>query len=247
MREVAQGFHNFLMLDAGAKPSSVNASITAVYHFYSFLGYKVPPVLRDWVVKDVPRVLTRDELDRLILAIAAQPSRRDKALLSVLLFTGIRIGECKDLRLGDLEISAHTGKLKVTTRNRSRVIPLNHLARQSMLHWLIERTEKFSVDDDQAVFPNKSGDFMTRAAVDEIVRKVARTANLNICAQVLRNTFLSSLLQNGNTLQSVAEVAGQAKIEHIRRYRKSSGQLESLGMFNDGMFLESIAEISLAT
>jgi len=90
-----------------------------------------------------------------------------------------------------------------------------------MLHWLIERTEKFSVEDDQAVFPNKNGEFMTRAAIDEIVRKVARTANLNICAQVLRNTFLSSLLQNGNTLQSVAEVAGQAKIEHIRRYRKS--------------------------
>lgn len=220
LREIAQKFHNHLMLESSAKPSSVNASITAVYHYYNFLGYKVPPVLRDWVLKNEPRVLSAEEQDRLILAIAAQNSTRDRALINLILFTGIRIGECKDLKLSDVEISAHSGRVKVSSRNRSRSIPLNQMARQSLLQWLIERARRFDCEDSHPLFPNKSGEFMTRAAVDEIVRKVARTAQLNICAQVLRNTFLTSLIDRGNALELVAEIAGQAKLEHVRRFRK---------------------------
>jgi site-specific recombinase XerD len=220
LREIAQKFHDHLMMEASAKPSSVNASITAVYHYYGFLGYKVPPVLRDWVLKNEPRVLTAEEQDRLILAIAGHASVRDRALITLILFTGIRIGECKDLKLSDVEISAHAGRVSVSSRNRSRTIPLNQMARQSLLQWLMERARKFDCEDELPLFPNKTGEFMTRAAIDEIVRKVARHAQLNICAQVLRNTFLTGLIESGNKLEFVAEIAGQAKLEHVRRFRK---------------------------
>lgn len=219
LREIAQSFHDHLVKD-GAKPSSVNASITAVYHFYSYLGHKVPPVLRDWVLKTDPRVLSTEEQDRLILSIAAQSSVRDRALVTLLLFTGIRIGECRELTVGNVEISAHTGRIVVSSRKRSRSIPLNTVTRQAMLAWLIERTRRFDASDERPLFPNKSGEFMTRAAIDEVVRKVGRFAHLNICAQVLRNTCLTALLERGNTLELVAEFGGQSKLEHVRRFRK---------------------------
>lgn len=224
LREIAQKFHTQLEAD-GAKASSINASITAVYHYYNFLGYRVPPVLRDWVLKNEPRVLSGEEQDRLILALGTQSSVRDRALVTLLLFTGIRIGECRELKVGDLEISAHTGRISVASRNRMRSIPLNTITRQSLLTWLIERIKRFDDSDAAPLFPNKSGEFMTRAAIDEIVRKVGRSANLNICAQVLRNTCLTRMLEHGSALELVAELGGQTKLEHVRRFRKGKGQL----------------------
>ena len=220
LREIAQKFHDHLVGSAGAKPSSVNASITAVYNYYAYLGHKVPPVLRDWVLKTEPRVLSTEEQDRLILAISAQGSVRDRAMVTLLLFTGIRIGECRELTVGNVDISAHQGRIIVSSRGRSRSIPLNQVTRQAMLQWLIERTRRFDSNEEEPLFPNKSGEFMTRAAIDEVVRKVGRVAHLNICAQVLRNTFLSTLLERGSTVELVAELGGQAKLEHVRRFRK---------------------------
>lgn len=235
LKEIAQAFHDYLVKDESAKPSSVNASITAVYHFYSYLGHKVPPVLRDWVLKTDPRILTAEEQDQLILALSGLRSIRDKALVTLLLFTGIRIGECRELKLGDVQISAHTGRISVSSRNRRRSIPLNQLSRQSLLQWLIERGKRFDTDDNRPLFPNKGGEFMTRAAIDEIVRKLGRSARLNICAQVLRNTFLSSLVDQGSKLEFVAELGGQTKIEHVRRFRKGKTAIVNQA-------LESIAE-----
>jgi site-specific recombinase XerD len=70
---------------------------------------------------------------------------------------------------------------------------------------------------------------------------------LNICAQVLRNTFLSTLLERGNKLELVAELGGQRKIEHVRRFRKGkndsvSDSLETLleSPWNDFSFASVI-------
>lgn len=220
LKDIAQRFHDHLVNQENAKASSVNASITAVYHYYAYLGEKVPPVLRDWVLKTEPRVLSPEEQENLLSALSTFTSVRDKALVTLLLFTGIRIGECRELTVGSVQVSAHTGKIAVSSRNKTRTIPINQITRQALLQWLIERGRKFNSDDDQPLFPNKTGAFMTRAAIDEIVRKVGRGARLNICAQVLRNTFLSTLLERGNKLEMVAELGGQRKIEHVRRFRK---------------------------
>jgi site-specific recombinase XerD len=247
LKDIAQRFHDHLVNQENAKASSVNASITAVYHYYTYLGDKVPPVLRDWVLKTEPRVLTPEEQENLLSTLSTHTSVRDKALVTLLLFTGIRIGECRELTVGSVQVSAHTGKIIVSSRNRTRSIPINQITRQALLQWLIERGKRFNCDDDQPLFPNKTGAFMTRAAIDEIVRKVGRGARLNICAQVLRNTFLSTLLERGNKLELVAELGGQRKIEHVRRFRKGkndsvSDSLETLleSPWNDFSFASVI-------
>ncbi len=239
LREIAQNFHAHLLSSKQAKASSVNASITAVYSYYSFLGEKVPPVNRDWVQKNEPRILTSEEQDRLLLAMACHNSVRDRALVTLLLFTGIRIGECRELKVEDVEMSAHQGRIAVVSRNKRRSIPLNQISRQTLLQWLIERSKKFNLEDSQPLFPNKSGEFMTRAAIDEIVRKAGRSAGLNICAQVLRNTFLSTLLNRGSSVKFVAELGGQAKLEHVRRFRK-----EKTEHYTSETSLESVFENS---
>lgn len=232
LREIAQKYHDHLAMANGAKPSSINASITAVYSYYAFLGFTVPPVLRDWVLKTEPRVLSIEEQERLLQAISVQSSIRDKALLTLLLYTGIRIGECRELTVNNVEISAHQGRIIVSSRGRSRKIPLNEVTRQAILQWLIERTRKFGEADGTPLFPNKTGEFMTRAAIDEVVRKVGRTAHMNICAQVCRNTFLSAMLEKGSAVELVAEIGGQAKLEHVRRFRKEKCASMDGGIFN---------------
>lgn len=220
LRDLAQSFHNHLMQKTGAKQSSVNASITAVYHFYSYIGEKVPAVMRDWVLHSAPRTLNSEEQERLVKSIANQSALRDRALLTLLLYTGIRIGECRDLQIGKVEISAHTGRILVSSGKRSRSIPLNQPTRQLLLEWLIDRAKRFESEDELPLFPNKQGSFMTRTAIDEIVRKVGRAAGLNISAQVLRNCFLSALIETGSTFEAVAEIGGHAKLEHLHRFVK---------------------------
>ena len=61
-------------------------------------------------------------------------------------------------------------------------------------------------------------------SVDDVVRKLGRTAGLELSAHVLRHTWVTRLVRAGNDVVLVADLAGHRKLETTRRY-----SLPSLG------------------
>jgi site-specific recombinase XerC len=164
--------------------------------------------------------LTPQEKTDLLQVLQTWGSVKDRAVILLFLYTGIRLGECAALNVGDVVVTAHTGKVIVPNKKISgcRNIPLDEPARKAMLAWLVERSRRFATTSNQALIVNPKGQRISTAGLDLIVRKLGIRSHCVLSAQVLRDTFLTELAQKSKDALQVAEVSGHARIDSIRKY-----------------------------
>lgn len=203
------------------QPSSVNSALTAIDHFYQFLGMKRAKVTREDLPQLAPRALTKEEQKRFIRAAERCRRSKDKAVAFLLFYTGVRIGECAALNVDDISVAGR--KNRVTIRSgkgdKYRQVPLHTEAVAALSDWLVKRSEKFKDRRiENALFVNPQGSRMSTAGLDLIVRKIGRDCGLALSAHVLRHTFLTNLVRAKNDLVMVAEIAGHKRLETTRRY-----------------------------
>jgi integrase/recombinase XerC len=202
-------------------PSSVNAALTAVDHFFQFLGLPSAKIAREDLPLEAPRALTPDEQKRFRAASRNQKRALDRAVVSLLLNTGMRIGECAALDIADVCIAGR--KCQVIIRNgkgdRYREIPLNEDARDAIRDWALERNRRFANREIRdALFVNPQGRRMSATSLDRIVRKTGNACGIALSAHVLRHTCLTNLVRKGHDLVLVAEIGGHKRLETTRRY-----------------------------
>ena len=212
----ARDFKRHLKVDRGWKPASVNLALAAVDHFNRFLGLGPANVKREPLAQAAPRALSIDQQRELVRA--AEDSRpRDRAIVTLLLYTALRLHELVALDVDDVSISARKGLLVVKSGKGDlyREVPLNPSSRQALTDWLRERA---AADGERALFIGPQGRRLSARAVDLVVRSVAARAELKLSAHTLRHTCVTNLVRSGNDLVLVAELAGHRRLETTRRY-----------------------------
>jgi len=203
------------------QPTSVNSALTAIDHFYQFLGMEPAKVRREDLPQLAPRALSKDEQKRFVRAAERCRRAKDSAIALLLFYTGMRIGECAALDLDDVSVIGR--KNRVTIRSgkgeKYRVIPLHTEAVDALSKWIIERGKKLkNKSSESALFVNPQGKRLSTASLDLIIRKIGRDCGIELSAHVLRHTFLTTLVRSRNDLVLVAEIAGHKRLETTRRY-----------------------------
>jgi site-specific recombinase XerC len=212
----ARDFKRHLKVARGWKPASVNLALAAVDHFNRSLGLGPANVKREPLAQAAPRALSIDQQRELLRA--AEDSRpRDRAIVTLLLYTALRLNELVALDVHDVSISARKGLLVVRSGKGDlyREVPLNPSCRQALTNWLRDRA---AADEERALFTGPQGRRLSPRAVDLVVRRVAARAELNLSAHTLRHTCVTNLVRSGNDLVLVAELAGHRRLETTRRY-----------------------------
>lgn len=202
------------------KPASVNLALAALDSFHTQLGLGRPIVRREELSKSAPRAITVEEQRRL-LRIAERARARDRAIVVVLLYTGLRLAELVALDIGDLRMSARKGVVIVRSGKGDayREVPLNALVRQVLDEWLAARkTEAVDESGERPLFVGRSGRRLSKRSVDDVVRGLGKDAGMILSAHILRHTFLTRMVRQGSDLVLVAELAGHRRLETTRRY-----------------------------
>lgn len=213
----ARDFKRHLKVDRGWKPASVNLALAAVDHFNRFLGLGSANVKREPLSQAAPRALSEDQQRELLWA--AEESRpRDRGIVTLLLYTALRLHELVDLDVGDVSVSARKGLLVVRSGKGDayREVPLNRPCRAALEDWLKQRAAISS--DSSALFLGPQGRRLTPRSVDRVVRGIAGRAGLELSAHILRHTCVTNLVRGGNDIVLVAELAGHRRLETTRRY-----------------------------
>lgn len=213
-------FKRYLKTERKAKPRSVNLALSAIDHFYLFLGLDRVRVPREDLPQQSPRGLSSDDQKAFLRAIERNASLRDQAIACLLLYTGLRLGECAALNVDDVRISARKGLVIVRSGKGDtyREVPLNADVRKTLNSWLKERSKRFPAHSDPALFLSLKGKRLSLRAIDLVLRQIGAEANLEVSAHVLRHTCLSNLVRHGYDLVLVAEIAGHKRLETTRRY-----------------------------
>jgi integrase/recombinase XerC len=198
----------------------VNLALAALDSFYTQLGLGRPVVRREELSKSSPRAITEEEQRRL-LRIGERAKARDRAIVVVLLYTGLRLAELVALDVDDVKMSARKGLVVVRSGKGDayREVPLNALVRQVLDEWIGERRSMLAdTDGERALFVGRSGRRLSKRSVDDVVRGLGRDAGVALSAHILRHTFLTRMVRQGSDLVLVAELAGHRRLETTRRY-----------------------------
>jgi site-specific recombinase XerD len=212
----------------GRSTSTVNRRLQAVRKFYDFAvqaGLSSHNPARD--VERVidrsassPCVLTADEVNQLLQAAnGANDSlaRRDRAILLLLLDTGIKVRELVDLCMQDLELDVGSGYVWVgqDLESGGRCLALGPEACAGLRAYLRLRAPVPGVD---RTFVSRQGQPLSARTVQRLVSRYAKTAGLEgVSAQTLRYTFAHDALEQRD-LSDVARLLGLRDVAGIRRY-----------------------------
>jgi integrase/recombinase XerC len=214
----AREYKRYMKVGRGLSPASVNQALAGMDHLFRFLGLGAAIVRREELPRSAPRALNVEQ-QRVLLQAAEESTARDRAIVALLLFTGLRLSEAAALRLADVRISARKGLVVVRSGKGDayREVELNALVRAMLDEWVAQRA-KIAQEGETSFFVSRSGSALSSRSVDLAVRRVAARARLELSAHVLRHTFVTGLVRAGNDLVLVAELAGHRRLETTRRY-----------------------------
>lgn len=175
--------------------------------------------------KLIPDFFYERELSELFQVndIATPLGQRNQALLELLYATGIRVSECQQLTLEQIDF--HFNMIKVIGKgNKERYIPFGQFARDA-LHTYINDGRKQLLNrrhpqDIQTVFLNSRGEAITtrgiRYILEQMIRKTSLTVRIH--PHKFRHTFATHMLNEGADLRSVQELLGHENLSTTQIY-----------------------------
>lgn len=209
-----------LLTVRGLKPSTVNRRMAAIMSWLKWAKKnaaikELPPFPRR--IKEprgAPKSLSKTEEASYLRVVERASVPRDKALVSLMLFAGLRVGEAVRVQIPDLEISERKGRVSVRVGKgmKPREVPVGPSGRALIRPWLDEP------QDTVWLFPGRQNHLGTRAAQD-VITKYAYIARLEgVTPHTLRHTFATRLLRSGIDIVTVAALMGHSRIDTTARY-----------------------------
>ena len=179
------------------------------------------------VPDSLPKAIEMDDEVRLLSVI---DNVRNRALILLLLRTGMRIGELLNTQIKDINIKDRKIDIWEAQKNRiGRVVYFSDDAVDALKAWYQKRDQKKGV-----VFYAQGRDRMSYANARLIFLKYLKKAGLshkNYTLHCLRHTNASSLLNAGMPLECLRELLGHNSVEVTRRYAKLTNKTRMVEYF----------------
>lgn len=219
----------------GLAASTAALKCSALRQFYAFLyeeGHRADnpaaAVDRPRIKRPLPKILTAEEVRRLVEALTAKDAKalRLRAMIELLYGAGLRVSELVALPLA--AASAGQAILVKGKGGKERLVPVGGAARRALDAYLPARLEFLATnrDGDKApspwLFPSrgKSG-HVTAARFAQMLKDLAGAAGISrerVSPHVLRHAFATHLLAGGADLRSVQAMLGHADITTTEIY-----------------------------
>lgn len=225
----------YLWLKANTRAGDV-ARATYSRHLHVFMAWLRK---RGWISFDPPKPLQPPKTQKATLnkAEMAQVVRtsekgrngpRNKALVQVLMATGLRLGELCSLQMGDIDFQQGILHLRPeTTKAKTfRIAPLGPIARNSLYEYCFLYRGN---SQRKEVFLNEFGEPLKPRAVQILVQRLGRRAGVKrLFPHMLRHTFATQSLMNGTPLPYVQAILGHRELSTTSIYLNQAAIQESL-------------------
>lgn len=209
---------------------SVARKISSLRSFYKFLVREKLTEENPFALVSIPKAEKRlpeffyeDELKLLFQSCETETplGQRNKAMLELLYATGIRVSECCQIRLKDLDFYLST-VLVHGKGNKERYVPFGSFAADSLDRYINDGRKKLmgQKETNDTLFLNHRGSPLTDRGVRTVLNTMIENSALNgkIHPHMLRHTFATHLLNNGADLRSVQELLGHAFLSSTQIY-----------------------------
>jgi site-specific recombinase XerD len=174
---------------------------------------KIPrPKVSKKIVQDIPLELIREALD--LWDNNTLVGARNRAILLMLLDTGVRLSECANLILPDLNLE--NGLIKVWGKGqKQRLVRLGKTAREALKHYLPLRGSNTT----EKLWLNEAREPISKIGIQTMIRRLKKLGgNVRWSPHTFRNTFAINYLRRGGDPFTLQILGGWEDLEMPRHY-----------------------------
>jgi site-specific recombinase XerD len=228
------GFLDHLEQQRGNSARTRNARLAAIHSMFRYASLRHPEhaalISRVLAVptkrfdRTIVTYLTRDEIDALLAAPDQDRwiGRRDHALLTLTIQTGLRVSELTGLRCQDMHLATGPHVQVLGKGRKHRATPLTRQTVTVLRQWLTQRGGR----PEDALFPTTRGTALSRDAIALLITNHASTAshacptlaNKKVSPHTLRHTTAMNLLHAGVDSTVIALWLGHESVEATQIY-----------------------------
>lgn len=222
------------VIDATKRGKAARSSarqLSALRGFFKFLvrerAIAADPtelVERPRLARKLPRVLSYDEVERLLAAPPLDTPRgvRDSAMIHLMYASGLRVSELCALKLGELDRRVGTVS-PLGKGGKRRIVPVGQVALERLdLYVDHVRVHAKGAATDPHLFLSPRGKRFTRQGLWKLLKAYARACGIMtpISPHKLRHSFATHLLRGGADLRAVQAMLGHADLGTTEIYTR---------------------------
>jgi len=209
--------------DLGLSVNTIHVRLRGLYSFLKFLVGRgelsaevLTRKLRMQLPKSLPRAIDPQAVRKMLAVI---DHVRDRAIVLVLLRTGMRIGELLDTRLQEVDLNEQKIVIMEAQKTRvGRVVYFSEDACAALRQWLAQRSEQ-SAYLFHGMGRARLGYEAVRCRFERYLSQAGLSEN-GYTLHSLRHTCASELLNAGMRLECLQQILGHSCIEMTRRYAR---------------------------
>lgn len=230
----------------GSETSWRNASYSTVHHYFVVLSCFFNWVIREGfleenpmgrikIARPKPRVVTpySNEETKCLLTLcdydyehnAKFLGSRNRAIILVLLDTGIRLSELIGMKLSD--INSDKGHIKVLGKGaKERVVRIGKTTQKALWRYLIYRPQ----DGSKELWLTEEGKPLGSSGVQSLIKRLKQRARINGDGSIhrFRHSFALNFLRADRNVFNLQYLLGHSDLEMVRRYTATLGMEDAL-------------------
>lgn len=170
----------------------------------------------------LPEFMSEDELKKFLDSVENADFKanttRNKLIIKIIIFTGIRVSEAIGIKLGDISEENDLYIIRIRAKgNKYRIV----MIKKELIKDLLNNIPINYANKDSYLFINKKGTPLTQAYVSRIVEQILFKSGIRKQkngAHMLRHTFATLLYKKQKDLVLVQEALGHASLNTSRIY-----------------------------
>jgi integrase/recombinase XerD len=170
-------------------------------------------------------VFTDGEIEKLLFYIQSEEVlSRDRLIVLLLLYTGVRVSELVNVKLRDIDLLSMNLTIAWGKGGKRREVPLKGEVIEAIKEYLQgERKDNKFVDSEYLILTNRSAK-MDRDAVNKLLERMESKLSIRMHPHKYRHTFCTRLLKRGVELTTVAKLAGHSSIQTTASFYINTSQ-----------------------
>lgn len=231
----AEQVERFFLADTEGKGQgarrSMQAALRTFFRFCVQQGWidcrldRAVPTLRTYKLSTLPRGLSETQAQRVLESVdrTTPAGRRDYAILQLLYHYGVRAGQVRALRLGDISWSDNQILFRATKNGKDSRLPLIREVGESLLEYLRNARPLGPWQEVFLTCQAPYGPLRRSHIISELVCRRLRAAGVVVPyrgAHIFRHGFAARMVEQGHSLKAVADVLGHRHLSTTFLYTK---------------------------
>lgn len=221
------GNNNPLARSDRGKPISVNTINNYVRNIKVFFNWLSDeddidknPVEKIKLLKGTERIkskLSEQEINAILNSFdrVSFDGFRNYVMTLFILDTGVRISECLEIKVEDVNLINQAVILRYTKNKKERPVFFSSKLKKELKRW-IQYKDRYMSND--LLFPSNRGNVMLPGIYEGVLNKIGKKLNIDLYPHRLRANFAQYYLLNGGDIYTLSRILGHSSLEVTKVY-----------------------------